>query len=37
MSGTSGTPRTQSYLLTNEFQDGQAAGVYSPAASVVYN
>lgn len=26
MSGTTGTPRMQSYLLTNEFQDGQAAG-----------
>lgn len=29
MSGTSGTSRTQSYLLTNEFQDGQPAGSIS--------
>lgn len=30
MSGTTGTPRTQSYLLTTEFQDGQAPGSISP-------
>lgn len=30
MSGTTGTPRTQSYLLTTEFQDGQSAGSVTP-------
>lgn len=30
MSGTSGTPRNQSFLLTTEFQDGQPAGSISP-------
>jgi hypothetical protein len=30
MSGTTGTPRTQSYLLTTEFQDGRAAGSITP-------
>lgn len=30
MSGTSGTSRTQNFLLTTEFQDGQAAGSVTP-------
>jgi hypothetical protein len=30
MSGTTGTPRTSTYLLSNEFQDGQAAGAIVP-------
>lgn len=30
MSGTTGTPRTQSFLLTTEFQDSQPAGSISP-------
>lgn len=30
MSGTTGTPRTQSYLLSTEFQDGQQAGAIDP-------
>lgn len=30
MSGTTGTARTQSFLLTNEFQDGQITGSITP-------